>query len=265
MLCVTPKIFAMPVLSPAEPALVTKGIILPCCNGLIGVKFGYRGDFVFSRKTKSFFRESYKEFNKNFSLMANEGVLTINIAEMVDIYTFLGTASYSIEGRKSLVGNRGSSIDFDLQSTTNLITGIGLKAILWEGNIGVGGRTYVAWDIAYEVMGTTPFEHVRIGKKRISKPGIGYTYREGQTSLTLGHKIKKLLPYFSFIWSEARVQPGRDRNIGTNTVSFNSLRSYKKVGYAIGVAYYDDAKMSITAEGRFADEIACTIAGNLKF
>lgn len=266
-LFLTPQLSAMPVLSPAEPALVTEGVILSCCDGIVGIKFGYRGDFVYTRKVKSFFKNSYKEFNRNFRMIANEGVLTVNIAQMVDLYTFLGSANFSIEGRKSIIHDRGTSIDFSLQSEDQFIGGMGLKAILWEGNIAAGGRSYVAFDCAYENMLTSNFKYVTLGNDFFSHPGIGYSYHEYQAALTLGHKIKKILPYFSFIWSSARVNPGKDRDLGTDPtrVSFESLRSYKRVGYAIGASYYDDHKMSITVEARFVEEIACTIAGNIKF
>ncbi len=253
----------MPVLNPAEPAYVTQGLVLPCCDGLFGVKFGYRGDFVYALKLKGDNRESHRSFR----LSANEGVLTINFARMIDLYGFLGSANYSLEGQKLRGQNVQRKAFVEFASSSNLITGIGLKAILWEGNIGVGGRTYLTFDYAYEYMSSTPFRYLKVENTTVINPGIGYKFHEGQAALTLGHKIKKLLPYFSVVWADGRINPGGNRTFssGTNQVRFDSIKSYKNVGFAIGAAYLDDCRMSLTAEGRFVNEIAFTIAGNLKF
>lgn len=256
-------LFCMPVLNPAEPAYVTQGLVLPCCEGLLGVKFGYRGDFVYALKLKGDNRENHR----NFSLIANEGVLTINFARMIDLYGFLGAANYSLVGQKLRGHHEQRKVFVEFASSSTLITGIGLKAILWEGNIGVGGKTYLTFDYAYEYMSTAPFSYLKVNNSMVMNPGVGYKFHEGQAALTLGHKIKKLLPYFSVLWAYGRTNPGDKTTFdsGTNEIRFNTLKSYKNIGFAIGAAYLDDCRMSLTFEGRFVNEIAFTIAGNLKF
>jgi len=259
-------LYAMPVLNPAAPALLTDGTFM-CDEGQCwGVKFGYRGDFVFNKH----FRDEFTHVD-HFNLYANEGVLTINLWDRLDIYGFVGAASFDIDtvAQDGLAPATGDY--FIAHSNTTTIGGVGIKAILWETCWGNCGTTYVGLDAQYEWMSPARLNRVSIEGANAATNNSSRRYKEGQVALGISHRICNLVPYVAIKWSKARANNG-GLPVGVvvplavgDTVNISPYRSQRSFGYAFGVSLVDAGRMSVTAEARFIDETALTIAGDIRF
>jgi hypothetical protein len=248
--------FAMPVLNPADPALLDRSLYLPTCENL-GIKLGYRGDFIFNRN----FRNHYQEVDY-FSLYSNQVVVVLTLWDRLDVYGFGGPASYDFN-----MVNNSSNSSIKGASGPKTLWGTGLKAIIYEKKWCDGSSTYLSIDGQYEGMATNLLKFVKINEQKASTNDFGYYYREAQVSLGLAHRITQLVPYIAAKWSNGRLSINNSDIIGQepNSVVLDKLKSNRHWGYAFGVTYVDADKMSVTAEARFVDETALSIGASLRF
>ena len=236
-------IYASPVLSPSLPAVHPDGLFFyDRCNWW-DLRAGFRGDYVFNRPLKN-------QTNQPVSshLYANEGVLTLNIFDRIEVYSFVGGAT---QGTESTIG----SVDEITQYESQTIWGVGIRGILYKSRcFGCLGTTFFGVDANYESMkDANPTTTLQNGSPIANS--VTSHFREWQVSLQLGQKIKFLTPYIAIKGSSA-----------INILSTNvELRSQQHFGYAVGVSLADAGRMSITAEARFVDEKAATIDAEFRF
>ncbi|MDR3623595.1 MAG: hypothetical protein P4L16_00440 [Chlamydiales bacterium] len=258
------SLHALPVLNPAAPALVKEGVFKCDACDFWGLKLGYRGDFVFNR-----------HYNVNgtdvaFALFANEGVIALNMWDRVDIYGFIGSASFNTEAHPQ-DPNLGTLFDaFTTRSRTRTIGGLGVKATIWEICWLGHGITYIGIDAQYEWMGKTSIDKATIQGINVNTNGVGRSYREGQVSLGVGHKIGTWVPYIAGKWSNARAnasgQVGAEGSLTPGTVlNLGKYHASSQWGLAVGVSLVDAKRMLVTAEVRLIDETAMSIAADFRF
>ncbi|MDR3623596.1 MAG: hypothetical protein P4L16_00445 [Chlamydiales bacterium] len=251
-------LYALPVLNPAGPALLTDGVFMCDQNDCWGIKFGYRGDFVFDKHMKSAFGGHHKDF----SLYANEGVLTLNLWDRLDIYGFVGAANMSEDDLRYITG--AESDEFIFHYNTRTIAGVGIKAVLWETCWGSYGTTYVGIDGQYEWLASSPVSRVTRNGDSEGSGDFKREYREGQVSLAIGHRICNLIPYVAAKWSNGRA-PLNGTSVTVDGIGFDDISATRHWGYAVGLSLVDAGRMSVTAEARFIDETAFTISGDIRF
>lgn len=248
------SLYASPVLSPDTASMDRKGLFF-CDDDCrwFSVRAGFRGDYVFDRHLSS---NSFGGFGVNtYSIFANEGVVTLNFWDRLDIYGLVGAASQSVN--LNLVGTVGSQHNYQANYSTGTIWGVGARATILEFNLGCCGTSYLGADVNYESIGTVSSSSLLVDGTPAAAPSFGgVQYKEWQVSVQLGHKIAMLTPYIAAKWSNAHV------NFGNVAGASNSGRHW---GYAVGVALLDAGRMSVTAEARFVDESAMTITGEFRF
>ena len=236
----TSALFASPVLSPSEAAVHTDGVFFCDDCSCWSLRAGFRGDYVWNR-----------HFNNvdGFQLFANEGVLTLNMWDRVDLYGVVGAASQNFTTNVST--GQYDTADYE----TSTIWGVGLRATLWETCWGCCGTTYFGIDGNYEQI--TSANALRATRNGALQNAYGTSrFQEWQVSLQAGQRINLLTPYIAIKWSSARASiPGM-------TNAHNSGRHF---GYAVGTMLVDAGRMSITGEARFVDEKAATINAEFRF
>ncbi len=248
--------FAMPVLNPAEPALLNKGVYFSNCEDW-GIKLGYRGDFIFDRK----FSNDITDID-DFEIYANEVVVSLTVWDRIDIYGFGGPACYNFTSF-----NQNPSNFIQGGSNTKTIWGTGLKIIVFKHECSPTCATYLTLDGQYEGMATNPLKWAILNDQQVSKNNFGYYYREAQVSLGLAQKIGQFIPYIAAKWSNGRLSINHQDVIGTapNDVVLDKLKSDNHWGYVVGLSYDIKDKMLLTAEARFIDETALSIAFSFRF
>lgn len=243
---------ALPVLNPGLTVLSDKHLFVNECGQVWALKVGYRGDFIYDRKLKN------KLVNdvERFSVFANEGVLTLNVWERIDLYGFIGSSHFNFQSVQSSLG-------LNINSRALLVWGGGLRATIWEHCFGKFGTTYIGIEGQYEKMPRRSFDRASINGVLTPTPGLGYRYRETQVSIAIAHKVGFLSPYIGFKWSGAKVQIGQVTAFGTTTLYH--LKSRNNYGMALGMTLIDKGYMTVTAEYRFIDESALSVFGEFRF
>lgn len=264
-------LYALPVLNPAAPALLTDGVFKCDEGNCWGIKFGYRGDFVYNKHMRDELTHV-----RNFALFANEGVLTLNLWDRLDIYGFVGAAHIDIDTVGSDLFLATARDYFIAHTNTSTIGGVGIKAILWEACWGSCGTTYIGIDAQYEWLASAKIDRATINGTNVATNGASRKYKEGQAALGISHKISNflpvdLVPYVAVKYSGARSNFGGPV-VGTlvptavgQAVNQADYRSQRHWGYAIGASLVDAGRMSVTAEARFIDETALTVAADIRF
>ena len=253
------SLHASPVLSPNAAAVHTDGVFF-CdeCSGY-SLRAGFRGDYVFDRKLTLTADQSIM-ITSTTSIMSNEGVLTFNLWDRLDIYGLVGAANSSNSGVYSVPPLSPFLVGAESAQT---IWGVGARATLLEYNFGCCGTSYVGADINYESIGSSNTNNVTINHAPVPSTSPiavnSVNYKELQVSLQVGHKIAMLTPYIAAKWSNAGY--GISDRIG-NRYLRNTGNHW---GYAVGVLLIDAGRMSVTAEARFIDEKAMTIMGEFRF
>lgn len=256
-------LYAAPVLNPAEPALLTDGTFACNWNDCLAVKFGYRGDFVYNR----YFSNGTQSLGQ-FQFWANEGSVTLNLWDRIDITGFVGAVNYDID---TVIADGTGALNYlTAYSQAKDIWGFQVKAVLWETCWGVCGTTYVGIEGTFEGWNRSGLDRVTLGGANVAPNAVGYRYREGQVSLGLAHRIRNLVPYIAAKWSQARgtvstTRVGAGGTVTTGADLFNGHNRNRHWGYAFGVTLVDAARMDVTAEARFVDEKALSVAANIRF
>ena len=259
------SLYASPVLSPNAAAVHTDGVFFCDDCSCYSLRAGFRGDYVFDRKLST--SDALADI-ENFSLMSNEGVVTLNFWDRLDIYGLVGASSY--EGSDSYTSTRGlGSTRNEATSTSSAIWGVGARATILEYNFGCCGTSYLGADINYESIGSSKSSSVTWNGAPVSGLNLTGNYKETQISLQIGHRIAMLTPYIAAKWSNAIF------NVRSSSFTIQgrplpaSQRGSRNTGnhwgYAVGVLLIDAGRMSVTAEARFIDEKAMTIMGEFRF
>lgn len=258
LIATTTTAVAMPVLSPADPCITPKGVFLNQLTDFFSFRIGFRGDYVYNRKL-----EDSRHTIDRYSLFANEGVLTLNFFDRIDVYGAVGSVSQMFASKYRTTSN--FNIKRKLDTVTIWATGI--KALLWQTSWRKqGGTTFLTGSFDYERSNTA--------RPRISTLGISgsetladgltnYSYQEMQAALTIGHRVKKLVPYIGVTWNNAI--GSLNASSGAGTAVFEGFGSQRHYGYVVGLSLVDVARMTVTAEARFITENAMTIAANFNF
>ena len=254
------SLYASPVLSPNAAAVHTDGVFFCDDCSYWSLRAGFRGDYVFDRKLSL---GGLGEID-NFSLMSNEGVLTLNFWDRLDIYGLVGEATPHMDAIGDIPEQGTYFADRFWSART--IWGVGARATILEYNFGCCGTSYLGADINYESIGSSNgVSGTDNGAPSLNR--FNANYKETQVSLQIGHKIAMLTPYIAAKWSNAIV--GYNLTVPSGTGAGNYAYSYRNTrnhwGYAVGVLLIDAGRMSVTAEARFIDEKAMTIMGEFRF
>lgn len=276
--------YALPVYNPEEPALIRNLFI--CCETNWGFELGYRGDFVFDRqlqiKTKINIGDLLKKVN-DYRRSTNAAQVTLNLWDWLDVYGWVGGAQTSFEAQVqyaslTIIPGALTLSNFSGQTKEEFAYGCGVRGILWKC-----GLTAIGIDLQY-AHARARFENLNINGIPVEDvllhfntsspvtPGqFSLRTQEYQAAIGISHRIGCLIPYATLKMS--RVKGGFNGPLftqnpvqtGVNYSPRLRLRSQRFVGFALGATFIDDERFQVTAEARFIDEKAMTIAGGFRF
>ncbi len=293
--------FALPLGNPADPALYTRGLILrrnycddacnpcngnggfafnnnfnngccdapcdPCgtsCGGSwfdnVSFRIGYYGDFVFQRHTK---RDSpgFQNHIEHTTLNTNAALFVLNVCQRADVFATWGATHAEIETLSDNLLPLSSTlvtrprVTFELG--TNSSWSVGARAVAWQfgcTTFGVEGQ-YFATHLDLE-RATAAALFTQFPKNVKAK------YREWQVGAGIAHRINFLVPYVGVKYARAKADLG-GAIVLNNFVP--NLRSAKHWGFVAGVTLVDCGIATVTAEGRWGDEKALHINGQIRF
>lgn len=244
-------LFALPVTNIAQTVLLDKHLFLQDCGQIWNLKCGYRGDLCTNRKMRNKLGRPVQQF----SLFTNEGVLTLNLWERVDLYGLIGSSNYRIQDIQD-------DLALNIYSKALFTYGVGLRATVWAHDFGRCGITYVGVDAQYEKMPRRNFDRASSNGAYVD-PSIGYRYRECQIAIAAAQKVGFLCPYVALKWSQAKAKISAANMLGSTRL--RTLKSQHYYGMAVGTTLISEGKMDVTAEYRFIEETGFCIFGEIKF
>lgn len=238
------NVYALSVGNFAEPKMIEKGTIVLEDN-LISVRGGYQGDFVFDRKLKDL---------EDAEITTNSGTIILNINKKIDIYTLLGASSGTF---KEIY----DSIEIEYETDMGFAWGIGAKAILFEYE-----DTIIGIDCKY--FNTEPdLDKIKINGIGYDLPSAEVTkaqieYDEFQIALGVAQKINMFISYGGIKYSRAT---GNLIATILGTDYESDTKNKDKIGLFVGCSILPLKNVGLNIEGRFLDETALMISGQIKF
>lgn len=242
---------ALPLGNPADPCLYTKSLLCEGWNPYLSVRLGYYGDFVFNRYLERASGVARGKDLEHCRFTTNSGLLVVNICKKVDVFSTLGATSVRIHTRS----DSGPYLDHEFNSRFSW--SIGARGVVWEcmgATLGVEGQYFSFCPH------TT---RLTIGSVDSDYPsGARAHAHEWQVGLGVAYRFSFLVPYVGIKWSRVRFDNNDALVLGTTIPDF---KSHKHIGYAVGVSLFDCALASLAVEGRFADEKAVSVNGQINF
>lgn len=263
------SLFSLPIGNPAEPTLFPT----PIWTSLDCWKFrgGYYGDFVFNRnlclKDKSFGQG--KVIQKS-GINTNAGYLVLNYLNHIETFATIGNSKIRIETDEISWLKTGKG-DGTLFTDSHLSWSAGARAsCCWRCfNIGLEGQYFRSRPKLTQYFSLSNgglFNYFNKDNKTTYtewQVGGGISYKAATCAATVG-----LIPYIGLKWSRVHFNTNDFQFVkaGTSdTFTIFNLASDKRWGYAVGATLTISDKAGITVEGRFEDEKALYINGEICF
>ncbi|NGX53575.1 MAG: hypothetical protein K1000chlam4_00287 [Chlamydiae bacterium] len=268
--------FALPLGNPAEPTLFRNFCTptlfdYPKLINNIGV--GYYGDFVFNRHLKN----DAPSIIDRTEIMTNAGVVLVNFCNRADLFGTFGATTLDLHTFGDSVIPPGGSGPLqrpvEIRSRTDFSWSAGGRLSLLQCRcfgIGVEGQYfYTNPDLDYVFMGAAFLERPR---------GVSMKYEEWQAGISIYYRydlgcnrLSSIVPYIGVKWSralldmdEALILPTNGANVA-NSITLLDCETSRDIGYGFGVTTMICSRFAFTVEGRFRDELAFHLNGQMRF
>jgi major outer membrane protein len=274
---------ALPVGNPTEASLYKNGFWCgrsatdpcdPCfswCDAF-SLRVGFYGDYVFNRNMEINGNNNDRDINQ-FSLNTNAGYLALNICDWMDVFSSLGATTISAFGDAvgfSAAGTNSVRGALNLEWFPAFSWSIGARATLWECDcwgIGLEGQYFRTKTNLNYVLDNL------VGDFKYFNANNSATYSEWQVGLgasytfTLARPDTAFVPYMGIKWAGSKLTHDLSKftTEGPKTVTITDLQSKKLWGYCVGVTATQNETFGVTVEGRFADERAVYVNGQMRF
>lgn len=276
-------VYSLPIGNPSEASLFTNSTFwrTGCCDpcdpcfywfDAWSIRVGYYGDFVFNRNLRVHGEgHNQCEAIQDTELFTNAGYLVLNLCNMVDIFGTLGASTIRITTNDCTWDPTGVS-EGQLRWETYFSWSAGARATLFERrclSLGVEGQYFETKPHL------TTYVSGEDGQYNYFNEDNRSVYREWQVGTGISYKYStrcpnlSLVPYAGVKWSwicfeNDNFQFTRTGDSNALFTIFN-LKGNKLWGYAVGATFTICDVAGITVEGRWADEKALYVNGELRF
>jgi len=257
--------FALPIGNPWEASIMCDGI---CWEGNCGdycdpclslcdawsFRFGFYGDYVFNHDMNCDTCEG-KPTIHDVEFYTNAGYLAFNLWDRVDLFATLGATRIYIETNLGFIRPGDNARDF-LETDTSFSWSVGGRGTIWEcGCLGVGiegqyFRSKPDINFVREENNSSVYMNGEKLKYHEWQVGLGAAYR-----INIAYCSTALIPYIGIKWNRAWLED----------IDQDDFKSNRYFGYAIGATLLGCNKGSITVEGRFLNEKAVYVNGQVRF
>lgn len=260
---------ALPLMNPSDASLLCDGLILEgnCCDpcdpqsnwcDAFSVRIGFYGDYVFNRHMKV---RDFKAQVEDTELYTNAGLIAANFYDRVDLFATLGATSMFINSNSNvftpLEGGRAK-----IEGNSAFSWSLGARGTIWECGCTSLGAEFQYFRTRPHITRFTLADSLSVYPTR----NTGFKYQEWQVGAGISHRINIFVPYIGIKWSNARLDMGDATFLtGGFPTRLRDLKLNKHFGYAVGVSLIDCEKASLAVEGRFGDEKALHVNGQIRF
>ena len=262
---------ALPIGNPSEASLFFHES--HCCGDpyvlsldIIRLGIGYYGDYVFNRYLETETDGSDTGRRIDYSqIYTNAGYLVLNFWDQFDFFTTFGTTKFKFNTSLGPFNGTNTSPRFDFESSTAFSWSVGARGTLWEYqclSLGIEGQYF----------SSRPNPKVLFIRANVDDyPGKHNKrkYSEWQIGTGVSYRYSYyFVPYVAVKYARALWKFENQTFLVTDTLAtIPNLKSHKNWGYAIGatLAPWICKKIAVTVEGRFADEAAVYVNGQVRF
>lgn len=284
-------IYSLPIGNPTDALLYSEGIWRTCTpcyyeeGGLVGastqgcfrwtdicaLRFGYYGDFVFNRNMRIDGKGlDQAHIIRSTEINTNAAVLTLNLWQAIDLYGTVGVSDFRIETNEKswiLIGQTNGVMTTD----SHLSWSVGGRGVLWSWrcfNLGFEGQYFQSKPLFRRYISEFLGFITQFNKNN------QVTYHEWQVGGTLSYILQTpcphvtLVPYIGGKYARSLLVTHNFTFQETgNPVTFTifNLRSHKRGGFAVGSSLIVRDRVGVTVEGRFGDEKAIFVNGQVSF
>ncbi len=236
--------------NPDEPDLIDNGLFLQP-DSWFAFKVGYQGDYVFNRRLHA--GSSIKENVDEFQYRMNQGVLTINMMDRLEIFGSVGAMQAEIQVRPQ---DDGRMREFQTNGNTTWGAGGRLLMFTW-------GKVHLGATGSYQ-SANLPVRWDSLDGETFSSSAKLY-YREWQVAALISYRVEMLVPYIGAVYSTVKANM---KHLNSNMeIKHNEflMRSRERIGIALGCSLTSSTIVDLNVEVRLFDEEAISLAGNIRF
>ena len=271
---------ALPAGNPADASLYTNNFWFgdsscdPCdpCGSwcdMFDIRLGFYGDYVFNRhlETKGNIVTDQGGDIQTTTIMTNAGLFVLNICEWIDLFATVGVTNFHIKTEDSVWGVAAPTMS-ELGFNPTMSYSGGIRATLWNCDCFYVGaeaqyfysRTETNWYMNYNAGALTYFNDNRQADYQEWQVAIGAAYT------FVNSANFAFIPYANIEVSGVNWNPRKDftPSGGTQT-RLQSLHEKKVVGWSLGMTALLCDLIGVTVEGRWANEKAIHVNGQLSF
>ncbi len=247
----SPKLFALYMGNPSAPEIIDEGVFF-CKENWFAVKAGYQRDWVFDRNMKAVSKVSGRM--DGFDVISDQGVLTINLFDRVELYGSAGAARFHATHRPT------KGVRNEYETHDQFTWGMGARGafLIWKGlSFGFDG-TYQRAHPTIKWMTTN-------GAPVNPRSGSKLTYHEWQVGLGASYQVDFFIPYIGVKYSNAG---GRFKHLPFGflpTGRHFKTKNRRKFGMVLGTTLSNGNRFAATVEARLIDEQSITLAAEVKF
>ncbi|MEN9654512.1 MAG: hypothetical protein RL235_624 [Chlamydiota bacterium] len=241
--------------NPALASIQTRGVIRESGSGWWSLRLSYAGDYVYNQPFHDEFQISTcEEASSHLQMWTQTAVVTFNIRNWIDIYTFLGASRLQI--------------DNEVYAKQQFAWAVGGKLMVFEI-----GRVRCGLDFKYFQTDPKPLFFVCDDLAyNVTSPSFYYTYYEIQGAFGLAYTARWLSPYCSATYLVSKLEPHPfiatvrlpQMDYEVDVVS-KSVTGARRWGIAAGVTIIDHKKATLSVEWRGFNQNSVNIAGELRF
>ncbi|MCP5470151.1 MAG: hypothetical protein H7A36_06575 [Chlamydiales bacterium] len=277
---------ALPVMNIADASLYTNNWWWgdSCCDPCdpcgswcdwMDLRLGFYGDYVFNRHLETRVSGSEGGDIQDTTIMTNAGLIVLNLCDWIDVFGTVGVSNFRIRTENSVWGvggGNGTAVMSELDFSPAMSYSGGLRATFWQCDcfyVGAEAQYFYSnpelnWYLPYDSGVLTYFNTDR-------KKG----YQEWQVAVGAAYKFVncadfEFVPYFAVQvaggqWDLSNFSFVDANGTPSETVTLRKLQPKKTVGWTLGMSAILCDLIGVTVEGRWANEKALHVNGQLSF
>ncbi len=261
--------YALPVGNPAEPGMMREGFFWeghyadprdPCATwfNTLSLRLGFYGDYVFDRSMEV--EEDHHDADLDTTeIFTSAGILALNAWDRLDLFVTLGASKLYIDanGKAFALG----SGRFEIETNTDFSWSVGIRGIIWQC-----GCTLIGGEAQYFYTKPDVIRLTQNDTTSVYPKDYNALYHEWQVGFAISHQIHNFTPYLGLKLSRGFFKL-KDRDVPgftPHSATLFSLETKKDWGFALGASYVVCKVASLNVEGRFGDEKAVYVTGQVR-
>lgn len=217
------------------------------------MKAGYQRDWVFDRNMKAVSKISGRL--DDFEYIADQGVLTVNLIDRIEVYGSVGAARFYASNRPS-----GAGVRNEYQSYDQFAWGLGLRGTIYEWK----GLSF-GMNACYQ-KAQPDIKWITTNGALVNPPsGSKIRFYEWQIGAGASYQVDMFIPYIGAKWSNAGANFKHLPQNFLPTGRHFKTKNRRKFGMVIGTTLSTSNRFAATVEARLIDEQSITLAADIKF